>query len=396
MNISAQYIFTGTTKPLKLGIISLDNTGEIIDIIDTNGKLKESGNIKFYNGIICPGFVNTHCHIELSHMRGVIPEKMGMVNFIEKVVGLRSDFSPEQILTSVVEADKEMQRNGIVAVGDISNSPDSLELKKNSKLFYHTFVEVFGLDETNADELFESGLQLKNEYINNNLSCSITPHAPYSVSELLFENFREYYNLHNEIISFHNQETQQENEMFEGKDNEMKQFMFKLLSQKGSDNLFKKQTTSVQSVFEFLMNAKKMLFIHNTFVKEEDFHFLKEFLHKIFWILCPNSNLYIENNLPPVELIRKYSDNICIGTDSLSSNRKLCVLNEIKTISETFPSISLEEIVKWATINGAKALEIDKKYGSIEIGKKPGINLIKNIDLKNLKLTNDSQVEVLQ
>ncbi|MFC2138814.1 amidohydrolase family protein [Bacteroidota bacterium] len=139
-----------------------------------------------------------------------------------------------------------------------------------------------------------------------------------------------------------------------------------------------------------------MLFIHNIFTSEEDMQYLNDYLEKIYWVLCPNSNLYIENKLPRVDLIRRYSNNIAIGTDSLSSNHKLSVLEEIKTISKAFPSISLEELISWATINGAKALGIDDKYGSIEIGKNPGLNLIKSLDLSNLNLTDNSQVEVLQ
>ncbi|MFC2138813.1 amidohydrolase family protein [Bacteroidota bacterium] len=227
--ISAQYIYTCKSKPLKHGIICIDNSGKITDIIDTNGQLKESGGVEFYNGIICPGFINAHCHIELSHLKGKIPEKKGMAFFVDNIIKIRSDFTNDEIKSAIVNSDKEMQDNGIVAVGDISNSNDSVEIKKKNNLFYHTFIEVFGLDENKADDIINGGIVLINEYQNNQLSCSITPHAPYSVSELLFEKFKEYYKNKKQTISVHNQECKEENEIFAGKSNDFKELLNKIL-----------------------------------------------------------------------------------------------------------------------------------------------------------------------
>ena len=77
---------------------------------------------------------------------------------------------------------------------------------------------------------------------------------------------------------------------------------------------------------------------------------------------------------------------IVIGTDSLASNNKLSILSELKILQEHFPSVPLEELVRWATINGARALCEDKKFGKIEPGMKPGLLLLENADLVNFKL----------
>ncbi|HKL31088.1 MAG TPA: amidohydrolase family protein, partial [Tangfeifania sp.] len=114
-----------------------------------------------------------------------------------------------------------------------------------------------------------------------------------------------------------------------------------------------------------------------------------------FLVLCPNSNLYIENRLPDVTLFRKNNLNICLGTDSLASNSRLSVLNEMITLQQYFPEISLEEMIKWATFNGARALQTKSRFGSFETGKKPGVNLITGADLKNLKLTSKCKVKKL-
>ena len=118
-------------------------------------------------------------------------------------------------------------------------------------------------------------------------------------------------------------------------------------------------------------------------------------LFQTWFVLCPESNLFIENLLPDIELFRKNKLQICLGTDSLSSNHKLSILDEMKTIQSHFPSIPLIEIVSWATINGARALEMDSWAGTIEIGKRPGINLITGMDLQQLRLQPQSQIRKL-
>ena len=83
-----------------------------------------------------------------------------------------------------------------------------------------------------------------------------------------------------------------------------------------------------------------------------------------------------------------------IGTDSLASNWSLSVLDELKTISKKDNAISLETLIKWATFNGAQYLGFEK-LGSIEKGKQPGLNLIKNVNLNQLSLTKESSITPL-
>jgi imidazolonepropionase-like amidohydrolase len=90
--------------------------------------------------------------------------------------------------------------------------------------------------------------------------------------------------------------------------------------------------------------------------------------------------------LPPIELFRKNNCAIVLGTDSLASNWRLNILDEIKTIRKNFPEIPLQELLGWATINGAKALEMDDQSGSFEKGKKPGIVLINEENLSAKKI----------
>jgi cytosine/adenosine deaminase-related metal-dependent hydrolase len=104
-----------------------------------------------------------------------------------------------------------------------------------------------------------------------------------------------------------------------------------------------------------------------------------------FFCLCPNANLYIINTLPDVNMLVENDCMIVLGTDSLASNHQLSIVEEIKTLHQNFPAIPLELMLQWATINGAKALQMEGRLGSFEKGKQPGIVLIEGI--KNLQVT---------
>jgi aminodeoxyfutalosine deaminase len=87
--------------------------------------------------------------------------------------------------------------------------------------------------------------------------------------------------------------------------------------------------------------------------------------------------------MPPIELLRSEKANIVIGTDSYASNWSLNILDELKTIQQHNPQIPLEEMLGWATINGARALQMNQHLGSLETGKKPGVVLISGVDALN-------------
>lgn len=217
---SAGYIFSPGRGWIKNGILETDEEGKVVSLKQPEGDLKEEAGLKHYNGIITPGFVNAHCHIELSHLKGKVPEYIGMDKFIHQIVTGR-DYDKDTIETAMLEADREMEREGIVAVGNISNK------------------------------------------------------------------------------------------------------------------------------------------------------------------------------LPGSEIMKAYPDKVCIGTDSLSSNHRLSILAELITLEKNYPEIGLEQLLTFATINGAKILRMDNTLGSFEKGKKPGVNLIEGVDFEGMRFGGEAEVRRL-
>jgi len=373
--LKADKIFDGF-QFIENAVLVTTMDGAIEDVV-----LKDNAGegIEIFEGILSPGFINCHCHLELSHMRGLIPEKTGLVDFVFKVVTERHH-SEEEIFQAIEKAEDEMLQNGIVAVGDICNNNLTISQKKKQRLHYYNFIEASGWLPAVSQMRFERAKNLFDEFSVLNVPCSMVPHAPYSVSENLWEKIQPYYE--NKTVSIHNQETAFEDEFFlKGSGDFLR--MYELMK---IDNTRHQPTrkSSLQSYFDRLAKAKNSILVHNTFTKQEDIDYIKlqtspdsyQDELQTFFCLCANANKYIEDVLPPIELLRKNNCSIVLGTDSLASNWSLNILDEIKTIRKNFPSISLEEILQWATSNGAKALQMNQQLGSFERKKKPGAVLI--------------------
>lgn len=356
-------------------VLIIKENGYIEDIV-----LEEDAgdNIQYFKGILSPGFINTHCHLELSHLLNKIKSKTGLVNFVLDIVVNRED-KEEIILNAIQNAENDMLQNGIVAVGDICNTNYTLHQKQKNKIAYYNFVETSGWLPQIAQKKFNEAVNLYNQFTQISNTCSIVPHAPYSVSNELWQRINPQFS--DKVISIHNQETADENNLFLNGSGAFNQ-LYKQLNI--TNHLFQPtKKNSLPSYFNQLQNAKNILLVHNTCTSEKDIHFLQkqpEFLrNKTFFCICPNANLYIEDNLPNINLLRESNIPLTIGTDSLASNNILNIVNEIKTIQTHYPKITLAEILQWATINGAKALGMEDTLGSFEKGKKPGVILLDNI-----------------
>lgn len=358
--------------------------------VDALVPMSEAGDdVQQMEGILSPGFVNAHCHLELSHMKGMIPAHTGLQEFVKQIVALRQ-VDPEAIQAAIVNAEAEMMANGIVAVGDISNTLDTLKQKAKHNLAYYSFVELYDLDPTRAADKILAGLEIQKQFQENCVRASLVPHAPYSVTNDLWNLLSANFGIH--TISLHNQETPDENDFFKTKTGS-----FLGMYERTKVNLDFFEATglsSLQSVLPVFKKAHHGILVHNSSTSAEDIQAVHAAMNNAFWCLCPNANQYIEQTMPPIELLRSEKAKLVIGTDSYASNWSLNVLDELKTIQQHQPQIPLAEMLGWATINGAQALQMDKHLGSFEKGKKPGVVLIKGVDELN-GLRNASSQRIL-
>ena len=366
LKFKAPQIFTGTELIDGSDKVLITDAEGVIQGIVLDGEAGEG--VQMVEGIVSPGFINAHCHLELSHMKGMIPAKTGLQEFVKQIVALRN-VQAEQIQDAIIHAEDEMFANGIVAVGDICNTLDTLDQKGKMRIAYYSFIELYDLDPTRAHDKIVKGLDMQQQFYENCVRASLVPHAPYSVSFNLWKLLSDHFQTH--TITMHNQETAEENEFFEKKTGAFLD-MYVRVNVK-LDFFEPTGVSSLQSMIPYLKNAHRTILVHNSFTSEADIKKVKQQMPNTFWCLCPNANQYIENAMPPIHLLRKQQVPIVLGTDSYASNWSLNILDEIKTIQKFHPEIPLAEMLGWATLNGARALQMDKHLGSFDKGKKPGV-----------------------
>lgn len=384
---TADHIFTGNEILSDRAVLIADQSGTIIDLVEP----KDAGDgIEMFNGLLTPGFINAHCHLELSHLKGIIPEKTGLVEFVQQVMNGRAS-SYELKLDAMVKAEAEMFSAGIIAVGDICNTTDTISIKHQSKLLWHNFIEVSGFSPAMAQKRLDDLKMVYQQFRETNKTQKVTfsPHAPYSVSNKLFQLINEITT--GQLITIHNQECQSEDDLYQHKSGGF----LALYKNFGIDIAHFKPTgkSSFQSWLPMFFNRQSVISVHNTFTGKDDIAFAnswqQDFNSQLYYCICINANQYIEQQKPPIDLLRKNNCNIILGTDSYASNRQLNILEEIKTIQQAGNyGVPLQELLQWATINGAMALQLDHIAGSFEKGKNPGIVLIEN--LENLETTQQS------
>lgn len=358
-------------------LLLLQEDGTVEAIIADDGETSEN-----YAGILCPGFINSHCHLELSHLKDKVAEGEGMVQFLIDVVHARKN-ADEGKMEAIRKAERELWENGINGVADICNTTDTVSLKNKSLTRWYNLIEVINFYDSSLEKQLQVSNSVLNEFENAGLRAALSPHAPYSISNATYAAINA--RTANKIISIHNQESKAENDLFISGDTD-----FLRLYREFADGRSPFEATGKSSLLTWLphfTNGQTILLVHNTYITDDDLHFANGHADKyglnLVFCLCPNANLYIESTMPPIDLLLKNNCRIVVGTDSYSSNHQLSIAEEIKTIRKHFPSIPLSTLLKWATSNGADAMRWND-LGRFTKGAKPGVILL---DENNLAVT---------
>jgi aminodeoxyfutalosine deaminase len=372
----ADQLFDGHRFRDKDAVLIMTEDGFFSDILPA----PDAGDdILDHTGIISPGFINCHCHLELSHMKDSIPEMTGLVHFVTQVIQNRHT-GQEELAAAIETAEDEMFNGGIVAVGDICNNTLTIPQKLKGRIRYHNFIEASGFPPGVAEIRFQRALEIYNDYERQGprmgSSSSIVPHAPYSVSDELWKKIIHFPG--NRLLTIHNQETLAEDELFRDKKGDF----LELYSNLNIDISFfdPPGTSSLQNYLPRFLPDQQVILVHNVHTTPDDLRQLKngQVKCRVYFCLCPNANLYITGQLPKLELLLAETGDFVLGTDSLASNRQLSILAEMQTIHRHLPSVPVEKLFGWATLNGAKALQMDNILGSFEGRKQPGVVLSNN------------------
>ncbi|MBQ9193176.1 MAG: amidohydrolase family protein [Bacteroidales bacterium] len=386
--IAAKYVYPLTSAaPVLNGFVEMEDDGTVIRVGACEDPAREP---VFLDGALVPGFVNAHCHIELSYMKGLFRKGTGMAGFIDQINELRDTKSLEQKVYDLTVAMDSLWEQGVVAMADISNCDDSFAVKARHPMYTRTFLEVFGTEPEDCGAVMEGVRKLKAVADGYGIDAAPTPHACYTMSpELVTAVSAE--GLASGFLSFHSEETEEEEEM-------LKYGSGKMWENRKAAGMSVPPVTGKSSLLYFIDRLLKghpapfdehILLVHECCMDQEGIDAVKSVMNHPFVAVCPLSNLFIHNTLPPIGLMRRNALKICVGTDSLSSNDDLRIVDELFCLQRNFPEVPLGELFTWASRNGAEFLA-RPEFGTLEPGKRPGLVFVDHLDAEG-RLTASSQ-----
>lgn len=387
--IAASFVYTLDAKePIRNGYVEYDDDGTVTGV---GPCVDISSEECFHDGALVPGFVNAHCHVELSHLHGKFRKGTGMAGFIDQINELR-DWAGRDVKSSLVrEWMDKMWADGVSAMADISNDDSSFEVKAAHPMYTRTFLEVFGSEPHMCEGVMSDVTALNEQADRAGIDAAPTPHSCYTMSPQLLSASAAA-GLEKGWLSYHSQESQEEEDLLISGSGAM----YENRKRSGMSTPPVTGESSLKYFLDRLAAAKPapydehILLVHNVCLGQSDIDSAKKVMNNVYWAICPLSNIFIHNALPPVPLMRENRLDIMVGTDSLSSNDDLDMVKELCCLHENFPEVPMDELLRWASLNGARFLLKADVLGTLTPGKKPGIVLIDRLD-KEGNLTSESR-----
>ena len=355
---TADWVLTPTGL-LRAGAVGVDERGVVAEVSAASGPVAP--------GLLIPGWVNAHCHLELSHLAGRVAGGEGMAGFARRLVPLRTRFTWAEQASACAAAAAQLWTTGTAAVGDIANGDVSFAVKAGSPLAIHTFVEVFGLAATARPEAQARVRQGAALAAQAPPPASLTPHAPYSCPPALLEGL---YLRRPERLSIHLLESRDEVAYLQQGAGPM-QALFE--AEWGLPPLRPHAPDPLAHVAHHLPRGTPTLLVHLTELTAAHrarLEAMRAAGHELYEVLCPRSNAYLHGRLPDFGLFDSRSEWLCLGTDSLASCATLDLLDELKALTAAWPAADPAGLLQAATRNGARALGLPH-LGALRPGARP-------------------------
>ena len=331
-------------------------------LIEEIGQGNSSGDhiIDHGPGVIMPAFVNAHTHLELCSLKGQVsfdmPFDKGFRLWVEQLINMRDAEEMENLLTGVKQGVKELVESGTGVVGEISTLGITKDILTNSSLSGIWFKEYLGNN---------SIAKIRCNGKKGRIATSLAAHAPHTTSPELLVNLKNVAKKNNLPMSIHVAESEDEIRFLSTGKGEWADF----LSERGID--FSGWGLPVESPVKYLdrlgLLDKKTITVHLIHADKDDFEILLRY--NVYACLCFRSNHYLHQRLPDLTGMLNAGLKPCLGTDSLACADSLNMFDETAFISNAFPLVPPSEILAMATINGANALDVADRFGTLDPGK---------------------------
>lgn len=360
--IDARWVITvnNNNDVLSHHSIAVDK-GRIIDILPTSvaaDRYLAKTHQQLGNKALMPGLINCHTHAAMSLLKGYADDLPLMEWLNGHIWPAEAKWVNQDFVHDGTElAIAEMLRSGTTCFMDMYFFPD-ITAKLVNLSGMRASIGMIVLDfptiwAQNAEEYLEKGLKIRDEYREHSrVKTVFAPHAPYTVSAATLSQIRTLSDEMDLPITMHIHETQHEVDEAIEKDNKR----------------------PLQTLDELGLVSPNLVAVHMTALEDDEITMLAN--NGTHVAHCPESNLKLASGFCPVDKLTRAGVNVCLGTDGSASNNDLDMFGEMRTaaliakaLAGDASSTKAEDVIRMATINGAKALGMSEEIGSIEIGK---------------------------
>jgi len=300
-------------------------------------------------GVLLPGLVNAHCHLELCHLAGRLGEPEGFVDWVERLVTARPQDGPDVVRRRAAAGIQELEDTGTAGVGDVSNALAHLDLLALSSLRARVFFELIGWDPATAASVI-AGARARLAAVEpaDRVTVSLAAHAPHSVSAALLRAMAEA----GGVSAVHLAESPHERRFLHGRDPEWSDFLAR--RGLGHVSFVPPHLSPVGYLDRLGVLHPGLVAAHGVQVDEADCALLAA--RGVAVVLCPRSNEALDVGLAPVLELRAAGVRLALGTDSLASVPSLDLWQDVLALHRVFPSLEADWLVRAATQGGADAL----------------------------------------
>jgi aminodeoxyfutalosine deaminase len=373
--IHADGVITGDEASILDGAVALAEDGRVIEVGRASQVLPRhaGAEVERIRGVVFPGLVNAHVHVELSVLLGRVAGGRGFVAWVDRFVEARMDITEDEETAAIARAVDDLDSYATSAVGDVTNRLTAVRPLARRGIAGAVFHEVFGL----AIEPLQRRVALLAEDVEKevgtwptkDLSYAVAPHTLYTTHPTIVETLARLAREHGTVTSLHLAEHSAERRALKTGDGPMVDWLAqRTKTPKEAFHIPRESPVTFADNLGAL--APHVLAVHLTDATPEELARVYERRAPV--VLCPRSNLHIEMCLPPLLAMRAAGIEAALGTDSLASNASLDVLMEARALADRFPEVPARDLLQMATWNGARALG-RPDLGRIVKGSRPGI-----------------------